>query len=167
MRLDGFLFDEPTDQMTATDLASIGGLVFGVIGTVLGVLSTWRDRAAVKVTLQWDMDVTPGGPYDHNTKWGLITVANIGRRPIYVSHVALKIPPFYPGRAYVVFQHGIEGKTLTEGAPVAVYVIPQDGLEEFARHWHLITAQVNDPSGRAWQSHPVAKRPSWAAGARD
>ena len=56
--------------MTVTALVAILGLMSGVIGTVLGVLNFLRDRAAVEVSLQWDMSVTPGTGYDTNKKWG-------------------------------------------------------------------------------------------------
>jgi hypothetical protein len=78
--------------MTITQLMSLLGLIFGVVGTVLGVLNYLRDRADVRVTLQWDMAVTPGGKYDHRKQWGIIRVANVGRRPIFVSHVAIRVP---------------------------------------------------------------------------
>ena len=78
--------------MTLTDLVAVCGLVFGLTGAVLGVLNYLRDRVQLDVTLQWDMDVTPGTPYDANKKWGVIRVTNIGKRTTYISHAALRLP---------------------------------------------------------------------------
>ncbi len=151
--------------MTVTDVAALLGLISGVTGTVLGVLNFLRDRAAVEVSLQWDMSVTPGTEYDANKKWGVIIVANVGRRPIFVSHVALRIPKAaQQNYSHMVLNSGIVGKTLTEGSPVERFVITQDGLTELASHWRDVVAQVSDSSGRVWISKRLPKHriPSWA-----
>ena len=149
--------------MTITDFVAVCGLVAGITGTVLGILNYWRDRAKVEVSLQWDMEVTPGSGYDHTKKWGVISVTNVGRRPIFVSHAALKLPKGYEG-THLVVNAGITGKTLTEGAPTERYVVTQDRLEIYAKHWRSLTAQVNDSRGRAWRSPRLPRKeiPSWA-----
>jgi hypothetical protein len=55
-------------RVTITQLTGLLGLIFGVVGTVLGILNYWCGRADVKVTLQWDMTVTPGGKYDASAR---------------------------------------------------------------------------------------------------
>jgi hypothetical protein len=157
----------PGDAMTVTALVAVLGLISGVTGTVLGVLNFLRDRAAVEVSLQWDMSVTPGTEYDVNKKWGVITVANIGRRPIFVSHVAIRLPKrasIKGGYSHLVIPSGITGKTLTEGAPAERYVMTQDGLDEHAAHWRGMVAQVSDTRGRVWSSKKLRRNqiPSWA-----
>lgn len=78
--------------MTLCEFVGAVGLVFGVTGTVLGVLNYLRDRARIDVWLQWDMEVTPGTEYDHRNPWGVISITNAGRRATYISHVALRVP---------------------------------------------------------------------------
>jgi hypothetical protein len=145
------------------DLVAIFGLVFGVIGTTLGVLNYLRDRAKVIVSLQWDMSVTPGTVYDPEKKWGIIRVSNVGRRPIFVSHVALRLPKGMAA-SHLVIQSGIEGKRLGEGDPVFTHLVSQDEMPEFKAKWRKIVAQVTDSSGKVWSSPQVPKKPipSWA-----
>jgi hypothetical protein len=151
--------------VTLTDFIAALGLVSGVTGTVLGVLNFLRDRAKVEVSLQWDMEVTPGTEYDHNKLWGVVSVTNVGRRPSFVSHAALKLPRGYEG-THLVINSGIAGKTLTEAAPSERYVVTQEGLEAYAKDWRDVIAQVNDSRGRVWRSRrlPASEMPSWAKG---
>ena len=74
-------------SMTLNDWATLVGILAGTIGLVLGVLNYLRDRAKVTITLQWDRVIAGEGPYDKEKTWGQVTVANCGRRTIYVSHV--------------------------------------------------------------------------------
>ena len=151
--------------MTFVETVSVVGLVFGVSGFVLGVMSYLRDRHAVTVSLQWDLDVTQGSGYDHTKKWGVIRVTNTGRRTTYVSHVALKLPMGYD-HTHLVIMGGIVGKKLSEGDPSETYVVEQAGMERYAKDWRRIVAQVNDSTGKAWYSEKLnAKaKPSWANG---
>jgi len=149
--------------MTLTETVSVVGLVFGVSGFVLGVLNYLRDRHKVVVSLQWDLDVTEGSGYDHTKKWGLIRVTNVGRRPTYVSHVALKLPKGYD-HTHLVIMGGIVGKKLTEGDPSEAYVVEQAGMEQYAKDWKEIVAQVSDSTGKTWFSKKpkTNQMPSWA-----
>lgn len=153
--------------MTVTDVVAILGLVSGVTGTVLGVLNFLRDRAAIDVSLQWDMSVTPGTGLDPHKRWGVITVTNVGRRPIFVSHAAIRLPK-QAGKdgayTYLVVNSAIVGKTLTEGSLSERYIVTQDGLDQYAVYWREMVAQVNDSSGRTWKSRKLRRNqiPSWA-----
>jgi hypothetical protein len=147
--------------MELRDVVSVVGLIFGVAGSVLGVLNYLRDRHQVEVSLRWDMDVTPQSGYDHTKKWGMIVVTNVGRRPTYVSHVALKLPKNHE-HTYLLICDGILGKKLSEGDPSEVFVIDQDGLEKYSDDWNKVVAQVSDSSGKVWLSKSPTKKPSWA-----
>jgi hypothetical protein len=140
------------DHMTITQLTGLLGLIFGIVGTVLGVFNYLRDRAVVRVSRQWDMTMA-SGPRSSNEKMGLIRVANIGRRPIFVSHVALRLPKGF-SKTHLVVSGGIAGVRLGESDPVQAYPVTQEGLEEYASVWPKIVAQVTDASGREWFSKP-------------
>ena len=143
--------------MTLSEAVSVFGLVFGVSGFVLGVLNYLRDRHKVVVFMQWDLDVTKGSGYDHTKKWGLIRVTNVGRRPTYVSHVALKLPKGYD-HTHLVIMGGVVGKKLTEGDPSETYLVDQAGMERYAKDWKSIIAQVNDSTGKTWYSKKLKSK---------
>jgi hypothetical protein len=149
--------------MTLSETTSLVALVFGLSGFVLGVLNYLRDRHKVIVTLQWDMSMTSDDRFDRDKKWGVITVTNVGRRPTYVSHVALKLPKGYD-HSHLLISDSIHGKKLTEGDPSEVFVVNQEGLEQYAKDWDRLKAQISDSTGKVWFSRrqKAAGRPSWA-----
>ena len=149
--------------ITLNDFATTVGLLVGGAGFALGVLNYFRDKAKVVVELSWDMPVTEGTQYDSSKLWGVVYVTNIGRRPIYVSHAALKLPKGYD-HSHLVLMEGVQGVRLTEGDPTQTFMVDQEGMEVYAKDWKRIIAQVNDSSGKAWKSSKRKnnKKPSWA-----
>jgi hypothetical protein len=153
-----------SEPSTLNNVATGLGIIFGFSGFVLGLISHFRDRAKVTVELQWDMDVTDNIDYDTTKKWGIVRVTNTGRRPIYISHAALKAPKGY-NYTHLVLMEGIAGKKLDEGDPSKVYIVDQEGLEAYSSKWRKVTAQANDTTGKAWRSKKLnrAEKPSWAS----
>jgi len=150
-------------SLLLSEAVSVIGLVAGVAGFVLGVLNYLRDKHKIEVTLQWDLAVTEGSGYDASKPWGLITVTNIGRRASYISHVALRLPKGYE-HSHLLIMGGIAGKKLTEGDPSEVFVVDQAGMEQYARDWQKVVAQVSDSTGKVWSSKKLKSTvmPSWA-----
>lgn len=151
--------------VTLAELVSLAGLVFGVSGCVLGILNYRRDSARIEVTLQWDLAVTPDTEYDPDKKWGCIAVVNVGRRAAYISHVALRLPKSKYEHSHLLIKAGIAGKKLSEGDPAEHYMVSQNDMEQYAKHWRQVVAQVSDSSGKVWLSRRVHKKavPSWAS----
>lgn len=149
--------------MTLGEFVGLSGLVFGLTGFVLGVMNYLRDRAKIVVELQWDMKVTPGGPYDPNKSYGVVRVSNIGRRAIYISHASLRLPKGYD-HPFLLLADGIPGKKLSEGDSPETYAVTQEGLAKYAKDWRKVIAQVSDSTGTTWTSKKIAKSkiPSWA-----
>lgn len=147
--------------MTLSEWASLIGLITGTSGCVLSIMNYLRDRHKVDITLQWDLEENPESGYDQTKKWGVITVTNIGRRPTYISHIALKLPKGYD-HSHLVIMGGIRGKKLTEGDSSEIFIVDQDGLEQYSKDWKLIIAQVSDSTGKVWQSKKTKEMPSWA-----
>lgn len=149
--------------MSLSETVSVIALVFGVSGFVLGVLNYLRDRHKVVVSLRWDLEATPGSGYDPEKLWGVITVTNVGRRPTHISHVALKLPKGYD-HSHFVQMGSITGKKLTEGDPSEIFVVDQNSMEQYAKDWRKIVAQVSDSTGTVWYSKELRadQIPSWA-----
>lgn len=147
--------------ITVTDIVSVVGLVTGVSGFILGIFNYLRDQHKIEVSLQWDLMVTQDPHYDSSKLWGLVRVTNIGRRPTYISHVALRISE---GKSfsYLVLMDGLQGKKLSEGDPSAAFPIEQDIMRKHADKWDKIVAQVSDSSGKEWFSKKQKNKPKWA-----
>jgi hypothetical protein len=150
-------------NISLNDLGTLVAVVAGTAAFVLGVLNYLRDRATVSVELQWDMKAMNAPGYDPAKSWGVIRVTNTGRRPAYVSHVAIKLPKGYEG-SHLLVMEGLQGQKLEEGAPPLVFPVKQEGLEEYAKDWKKLRAQVSDSTGKVWQSPRKwrGEPPSWA-----
>ena len=145
-------------MMTITEASAFFGLLFGLIGTSLGLFNYFRDKGHIVVLLQWDMAMTGE---DAAKRIGCITVTNTGRRAIFMSHVALRLPK--GGEiSHFLIQGGLKGQKLLEGDPPAVFPVDQDNLETYAGQWQQIVAQVSDSTGKEWLSKKVKTIPSWA-----
>jgi hypothetical protein len=95
--------------------ASILGMLLGTAGFVLSVFNYLRDRPCLTVTLQWNMKNLGTG----ETK-GLICVTNTGRRPVFISIVALELPKGFP-HTHIILEQSIEGKKLGEGTSLCAF----------------------------------------------
>ena len=93
-------------NITVTDINALLGIIFGFSGFVLGLLAFFRDKPKVKVTLQWGMQMFGDQRVKPGEEFGFVSVTNVGRRPIYVSHVAIKMPKGFDF-SYLVLQEGI------------------------------------------------------------
>jgi len=141
-----------------TELTAVLGLIFGLIGTIIGVSNYLRDKAKIVVLLQWDMAMTS----EHeNKRFGCITVTNIGRRAVFISHITLKLPEGSETTHYLI-QGSLKGRKLSEGDPPAVFPVDQAGFDEIAARWQCIIAQVSDSTGKVWYSKKVKLQPTWA-----
>jgi hypothetical protein len=149
-----------TEAITLT--ASILGITFGAVGLAVSILNYLRDRARVNVLLEWDLSVTPNPKYDPGKKWGSITVANVGRRPVFVTKVALMMPKGAEPR-FMLIMDSMPGRRLSEGDQPQVSMVSQDDMRKVARYWNRIRAVAYDSAGKEYRSNPVAERPSWAS----
>jgi hypothetical protein len=158
--------------MKPIDWAALTGMVTGVSAITLSIANYLRDRPCVKLTLQWDqyaVQLFQGEPMLHpfddpKKLWGLVTVTNTGRRPIYVSHVCLRLPGGKP-RPSLVLRDGLRGQQLGEGDPPLGYPIEQADLVKHAKYWRKIRAEVIDSTGKRWRSKATRRwvaPPSWA-----
>ena len=145
-------------SITISELTGLLGLIFGVIGTSIGVFNFRRDKGKLVVRPQWDMATTGES---EEKRVGCITVTNSGRRAILVSHVALRLPNVRE-HSHFLIRDGLKGQKLSEGDPPAVFPVDQEGLEQYANEWKDIRAQVSDSTGKEWLSKKIIVTPSWA-----
>jgi hypothetical protein len=146
-----------------TVLATIGSLV-GTAGFVISLLNYFRDKPKIRVALKWDMSSINSFKYDQNRKWGIVSVSNVGRRPIFISHASLTLPKGHE-HTHLLLSDGIEGARLAEGDRPAIFLSNQLGLEQYAEDWKKVRAIVVDSAGKVYMS-PKPKRnkpPSWAS----
>jgi hypothetical protein len=95
----------------APNAVSIFGAVTGGLALTLSVLNFLRDGARVQVQLHWDFiefgyGARPG-------KFTVVNVMNVGRRPVYLSHVHLS---GIRHNSSALLPEGIGGVTLAEGS---------------------------------------------------
>ncbi len=75
---------------TLTMHTALVGVVIGTAGFVISLLNYFRDRPKVIVILGWNYVSTDED--DLEKTWSVVTVTNVGRRPIFVSHAHLTYP---------------------------------------------------------------------------
>jgi hypothetical protein len=74
---------------------------------------------------------------DRDKTYFRVTIRNIGRRAIYLSHAHVHVPR----RSELLFLvDGLQGVTLAEGAPPYIVLADQAGVEEHADLWWRLRA---------------------------
>lgn len=147
-----------------TLITAICGVVFGLGALLLSMANFLRDRAKLVVTLIWDVKVT-GEPtegsftYDPNKRYILIAVANIGRRPVYLAGVKLRLPD----HTEIIAGNPMKDVKLSEGDPPARFLVDPDLVVKYASAWDQFRAIATDSAGHAYKSKKLTGRPSWAA----
>ncbi|WP_433968071.1 hypothetical protein [Tunturiibacter gelidiferens] len=146
------------------DIRYAGGiLITGILGSLLGgaalvisILNYRRDKPQLKVTLKWDMQ-----EIGTRRMMGIVKVANVGRRPVHLSIVALQINADHKYRA-MILNDSIKGKRLDEGDKPEGFTVNYDQMAEHKGHWDKIRAMAEDSTGKAYYSEYPKDKPSWA-----
>ncbi|HLH10152.1 MAG TPA: hypothetical protein VKW78_23155 [Terriglobales bacterium] len=143
--------------LTLSNVAALLGMVLGTAGFVISMMEYLRNRPKVKVTLKWDMTDTLT-----KEKMGIIKVTNVGRRPIFISIVALELPKGF--NRYLVISDSIKGHKLSEGDAPAGFLVNYKDLQQYSRLWWKIRAYVEDSAANKYRSPELpkaSKAPSW------
>jgi hypothetical protein len=152
--------------ITLTQVLALTGALGGTAGLVLGILNYKRDKPRVRVTLSWDMQSDNDPQFPAGEKFAFVNVANTGRRPIYISHAAIKLPKGHP-HTHLVLKEGLQGDRLAEGDPPKAYKMNQLNMGQYSKGWRKIRAVVFDSAGKEYKSqrpHWRQKPPSWVEG---
>src|SRR6267142_6674223 len=95
-------------SISLTDAGALLGMIFGTAGLTLGVLNHVRDNSNIKIRLSWDyQDLSPGTP-NNNKLYGVVTVTNLGRRPVFISLVDIPLPKEI-GAKHLLLLESIQG----------------------------------------------------------
>jgi hypothetical protein len=138
-------------------VAAMFGMVLGTAGFVMSMKNYLRDRPRVVVTLRWDMVEPLSG-----TKSGVVQVTNVGRRPIFISVVALQVPEGFK-YTHLVLKKSMPGQKLSEGDAPAAFLANYDGLTRYAARWRDVRGYAEDSAGGKYLSKKLPKSdiPSW------
>jgi hypothetical protein len=149
-------------SISLSDVAALLGMVLGTAGFVMGLMNYLRDRPKVRVTLKWDMTEPNTGRMA-----GVVKVTNVGRRPIFISIVALQVPEGFK-HSHLVLAKSIPGQKLSEGDATAGFLANYEGLEAYAKKWRDVRWYAEDGAGGKYLSEklPETDIPSWARQAR-
>jgi hypothetical protein len=144
-------------NVTLSNLAATTGMVLGTAGFMMSWMNYLRDRPQVRVSLQWDMTNS-----QTREMMGLVRVVNVGRRPIFISVVALELPKGSKD-SHLVLVDSIQGAKLSEGDPPKGFPVKYAGLHQYAKHWRQIRAYVEDSAGKKYRSKrlPDPHVPTW------
>jgi hypothetical protein len=148
--------------MSLSDVGSILGMILGTAGFVLGVMNYLRDKPQIKVRFAWDYELVSSGTRSQNKLYGLVTVTNCGRRPVFITSVSIPLPKKIGGKSLLLLQ-SIQGKKLDEGDGPAQFMIDQDSVDKkCALYWKSMRVVVTDSLGKKYKSNRIKKEPSWA-----
>lgn len=134
------------------------GIICGTSGLVLGIMNYLRDNPKLSISLTWDLEPFGDVPLKKDQLYGVVQVTNIGRRPIFISHVSIRIPQ----NKELLITNSIFGEKLGEGDQPKIYPIEQEELSEFSEHWDKMHAVVRDSAGKEYISKATKIKPSWA-----
>jgi hypothetical protein len=161
-------------HITLTTWAAIIGMVLGTAGFVMSVMNYLRDRPKVKVFLKWDMTLVGDMTLD-SKQMGILRVTNVGRRPIYISVAALRVPNSFKywfkhgfkrgfRHTHLIIRESLPGKKLSEGDAPVTFSVDYAVLARYSKRWRKIRGYVEDSAGRRYVSKKLPKTevPSWA-----
>ncbi|HEY5331601.1 MAG TPA: hypothetical protein VIJ79_17110 [Acidobacteriaceae bacterium] len=143
---------------TVSLIASVLGMILGTAGLSISLSNYLRDRPKIRVTLKWDMTDAQTGQM-----FGLAKVTNVGRRPVFISVVALELPKGF-ARSDLILDTSMAGTKLSEGDKPIAHIINQTDLAQYSVQWQKIRAYAEDSTNRSYFSKPPkknSKKPSW------
>lgn len=112
----------------SSNVVAFYGAVLASITATVQLANFLKDRVRVKVQVQHDMQVVGDPMRDPEETMILITITNVGRRPVTITTVgALRL---FPNRTHYVFPDVIPQlpRELTEGKYIQAFV-KQDGFD--------------------------------------
>jgi hypothetical protein len=132
-----------------TEVTALIGAITGSLGLLLGILTYFRDRSLLIVTVDLDMRVHNAPQYNSELSHIVIYVSNAGRRPEYVTLVGVLFPD---GRNAIVNDVFHNPNEVVEGGPPRQYMSEQRLLQDFDDLWPGTLFFVRTASGRQYRA---------------
>jgi hypothetical protein len=145
------------------DLAALVGMVTGIAGFTLSIINYRREEPSLNIKLSWN-DFHYTDDFLDKTKYVTkVTIANSGRRSVYISDVKIIIPEKYnTDYKTITLSQRVTGVKLDEGESPELFEIGQNSFEswlkpkllEFPDMQEDIVAEATDSTGRKYYSKP-------------
>lgn len=99
----------------STSIVAWYAAVVGTFGAIVWAYSVLRDRAKVKIQVRPNMKVFPGNTTYGDETYVIVTVTNVGRRPITITHVWFETPNRADKKTLLADSLGHGSRELAEG----------------------------------------------------
>lgn len=132
-------------------VAQIGAFT-GAAGLALGIMNFWRDRGSLQVELAENIIVTGMPQYPPHRRWGVVSIANRGRRPIWFSSASLILDT---GEQAILFN--AQATRLEEGSEPARAIFDKGDI--YDRGYSIVCARATDALGR--KHYSSMSFPNW------
>lgn len=143
-------------EITLSGVAAVLGMMLGTAGFVMGLMNYLRDKPMVKVSVNWHMADSRS-----HEKFGMVVVANVGRRPIFITAAVMLAPRAFEPRHFLLME-SVQGHKLSEGDPPAKFRVALDGMEQYGKVWRDVRIYVEDSAGRKYFAKKQSRVPPWA-----
>ncbi len=150
-------YSAQTRASIVTEFAAILGMVLGTVGFVMSVMNYLRDRPKIKAFVNWHME-----ELRTEEKMGIVTVANVGRRPIFISTAVMLVPKGFGKCTHFILMESVRGQKLSEGDAPTRIKVNHEGMEQYAKVWRKVRVYVEDSAGRKYFAKPDPRKPPWA-----
>lgn len=133
-------------QISANTVAWYGAIV--ATGSLLAsVYNSWKDRARIKIKYQKGMRIIGSPAYSDKKTYFVITIINLGRRPIAIGNVGIRL--FKGGSLISADSLNNSNQILTEEKPETQIMIDQSEIDFSNVHF----IDVYDRAGREYKKY--------------
>lgn len=149
--------------MEIRDFAALVGMITGVSGFTLSIINYRREEPKLNVGLQWNCFSHTDNSIDKTHYVTKVTVANSGKRSVYITNVSIIVPKKY-GANYtkITLSKRVTGVKLGEGEAPELYELDQNNfqnwletkLNKFPEMQKDLIAVVTDSTGKEYKSAP-------------
>lgn len=142
--------------MDITLKIAIYGAVLSTLSAIVHIFNYRRDRANIKITVKGNMSVHPHDTFYGDKTYVLVTVANRGRRPVTITHCAIKVPT-KPYTEWLLGDSFLKPGELLEGKSQS-YMLAEGQIKKYDLVDKDLVAYVIDATGRCYWADNILIR---------